>query len=121
MEHFIRANWFKIGVLLLVLIAACSVSYYYLVSKPAQDEAALQQQTSAQAQATSQAQQFQSCLDSAQQAFAASTVQLCQQLESEMRNYNMQCPPYPYPAAPNYLTIVKQESDAEGLCATLYK
>ena len=125
MQDFIKNNWFKLIVVIVLLAVGSSAIYYYLVSKPAQDEAALQQSTSAQdqaaAQTTSQAQQLQSCLDGAKQTFVASAAQLCQQLESEMNNYNIQCSPYPYPAAPNYLTIVKQESDAEALCATLYK
>jgi hypothetical protein len=51
MNHFIKENWFKIGTVLLVLIAACAVSYYYLGFKPQQDEAVLQQQAATQNQA----------------------------------------------------------------------
>ncbi len=129
MEHFIKANWFKVGVLLLVLIAASSVSYYYLVSKPEQDKAVLQQQTStqdqAQAQATAQAQQLQDCVANAKQDFANSYANLCtfyQTNQNQLGNPNWQCPLKLYGSQlPAYQTMVKQEEDAISLCSILYK
>jgi hypothetical protein len=142
MKKFIMENWFKGGILLLVLIMACSVSYYYLIFIPQQDKAVLQQQVSAQneaqaqqaaqqqqvqseaaAQAATQAQaaaakdqQLKNCIDNAHQVFLDAGLKECESLGYTQAQINdLQC------NLPDNQALVKQQSDAEALCATIYK
>ena len=39
MKTFIKENWFKIGILFLIILSGCVLSYYLMVFEPAKDEA----------------------------------------------------------------------------------
>jgi predicted negative regulator of RcsB-dependent stress response len=129
MKHFIKENWFKIGILILLVVAAGSASYYYLGFKPQQDEAVLQQQAAtqnqAEAQATAQEQQLQNCIDVAQQNFSDTYASVCQSFQTsqnQLGNSNWVCPLTLYgDADPAYPAMVSKEQSDEALCATLYK
>ena len=131
MKIFFKENWFKGGILLLVFIATCSIVYYYLVLRPQQDGAILQRKISAQNEAEEQQmvqqqqqvqtaaekeQQFKNCIDNAHQVFLSAGLAECQSLGyTQDQINNLQC------HLPDNQVLVKQQSDAEALCATLYK
>jgi uncharacterized protein (UPF0333 family) len=122
MGKILKENWFRGGILLLVLVMACSISYYYLIFIPQQDRSILQQ---AQLAATIQAQaaaakeqQLTQCLNNANQNFVDNVNAECKLLGyTQTQASNSQCF-VPINAEQN---IVSEQSNAEALCATLYK
>jgi hypothetical protein len=131
MKNFIKENWFKAGILLLVLIMACSISYYYLIFTPQQDKALLQQQIStqneaqvvqqaqqqeAQTDAAAKEQQFETCIKNAHQVFVDDGTAECQQMGYTQTQINdLQC------ILPDSQALITEQSNAQALCATLYK
>lgn len=129
MKNFIKDNWFKLIIVIILVFVGSSTIYYFVVSKPGQDKTALQQQISAQdqaeAQATVRTQQLQNCTDSAQQKFSNTFTNLCnyyQMNQGQLGNPNWVCPlTISGNANPAYQTMVNEREDAIALCATLYK
>lgn len=140
MKKFIKEHWFKVGILFLALIASFSVFYYYLVFKPQQDRAVLQQQIlaqdeaqtqqitqqqQAQSEVTSQAQtaaakgqQLKDCVDAAHQSYVNQGQTLCTNLGyTQTQIDNRQC----LLSKDQIQTLWQSQNDAETLCATLYK
>jgi type II secretory pathway component PulM len=140
MKDFIKEHWFKIGILFLALIVSFSVLYYYLVFRPQQDRAVLQQQIlvqneaqaqqitqqqKAQSEATSQAQtaaakeqQLEDCVDSAHQSYVNQAQTLCTNLGyTQTQIDNRQC----LLSKDQIQTLWQSQNDGETLCATLYK
>lgn len=140
MKNFIKEHWFKVGILFLALIASSSVFYYYLVFKPQQDKAVLQQQILAQneaqaqqitqqqqvqSEATSQAQaattkeqQLKTCVDAAHQGYVNQGQSFCENLGyTQTQIDDKQC----LLSKEESQTLLQRQNDAETLCATLYK
>jgi type II secretory pathway component PulM len=141
MKNFIKGNWFKLIIVIVLLVVGSVAIYYYSVFKPEQDRAALQQQISAQnaaqqaaqqqqaqseaaaqaqaaAQATAKEQQLKNCVDSAHQDYVKQG-----QFDCENAGYtqtqidNGECL---LPHAESQ-AVLQAQIDAETLCATLYK
>lgn len=124
--NFIKGNWFKLIIVIVLLAVGSSAIYYYLVFKPAQDKAALQQQISAQAQAKAQAStqatakenQLENCVDAAHQDYVNQGQLDCENLGyTQTQIDNKQCL---LPDADSQ-SLNQTQNDAETLCATLYK